>query len=471
MSHKARFALGGLLVFILAGLVGCSIFRRNSDSSLYQASGESGEVRKTWSGLSFFGQVTVEGEPAASLIALGFDSERAWSDFDDWEPAVGADPNAPYVYQLTTRYDGPRPCKICPLPAIVFRRSTDGGATWEPERFLVETKKSQNDPQIEVSNDGAIYAVILNDYRPGVKFLKSTDHGGTWSRPIVISPPGTNPAWSDRPVLAISSDGRDVYIGFNASASYVAASHDYGLSFLPPARTSKDRRYWFHNGGAVAPDGDVYFSVVDFSQSYAGDSFVDVLKSTDSGISWTTTRVDTSSEMPDCEWSPGCYLGFFGPLASLAADRDGTILLAYNAGDVPGAPQQLYVRTSPDGIDWSPRRMVSVPDPAVNNAFPAVAAGFEPGDFRLVWQDDRNGSTDSWNTWYSSTTDGGETWSEPVRLSDLDSGAPYKHPGGYLFPYGDYLEIAVDGNGTNHVIWGEGMSYIGPGGTWYTRGQ
>ena len=54
---------------------------------------------------------------------------------------------------------------------------------------------------------------------------------------------------------------------------------------------------------------------------------------------------------------------------------------------------------------------------------------------------------------------------------DLASGAPYKGRRGYVFPYGDYLAIAVDDQGDNHVIWGEGASWNGPGGTWYTRGQ
>jgi len=56
-----------------------------------------------------------------------------------------------------------------------------------------------------------------------------------------------------------------------------------------------------------------------------------------------------------------------------------------------------------------------------------------------------------------------------VRLSNLDSGAPYKTSAGYAFPYGDYLEIAVDPFGTSHVAWGEGTSYTGPGGTCIRR--
>lgn len=77
-----------------------------------------------------------------------------------------------------------------------------------------------------------------------------------------------------------------------------------------------------------------------------------------------------------------------------------------------------------------------------------------------------------WYTWYRSTSNGGTSWSSPdVRLSDLASGAPYKSAIGYAFPYGDYHELSVDSGGRNHVIWGEGASCSGPGGSWYTRGQ
>jgi hypothetical protein len=41
---------------------------------------------------------------------------------------------------------------------------------------------------------------------------------------------------------------------------------------------------------------------------------------------------------------------------------------------------------------------------------------------------------------------------------------------GYSFVYGDYYEIAIDDLGTTHIIWGEGTGYVGPGGSWYTRG-
>lgn len=430
-----------------------------------------GKEKKVWSGISYKKQTVVEQAPAVSLAAPGWDSERAWSGFDDWEPAIAADPSSTYVYQMTTRYNGPKACGPCPFPVIVFRSSSDSGITWSADKFLVISKKKQNDPEIEVANTGTIYAAWLDDFRPGVKFLKSSDRGATWSTPISFTGKGQKPAWSDKPILAISSNGQHVYVAFNASDSYVVASHDFGATFSAAVKTNNDTRYWFHNGGAVASNGDVYFSTVDFSQDYTGDSNINVLKSTNGGNSWTTTPVDTSKQMPDCSWAAGCYFGFLGPSAVLAIDGTGKIVLAYHAGDTSGGAQKMYVRTSTDGTTWTARQEVSNGSSTVNNAFPALAATPVNGEFRLAWQDDRNGSTNAWNTWYRSSTNGGSSWSTAVRISDLGSGAPYKSSNGYKFPYGDYFEIAVDATGRNYVIWGEGDSFTGPGGTWYTRGQ
>ncbi|MFN8598683.1 MAG: sialidase family protein [Anaerolineae bacterium] len=416
-------------------------------------------------------RVVIETQPSVSTVNAGFDQERVWGQYNDWEPAIAVDPSSSYVYQLTTRYNGPEPCNRCAGPYIIFRRSHDGGATWEPDKFLTPYRKAHNDPQIEVANDGTIYAAWLNDYVPGIKFLKSSNHGDTWSAPIAITTKAGQPNWSDKPILAISPTGRDVYIAFNASDAYVVVSHNFGATFSKPIKTNNDTRYWFHNGGAVAPNGDVYFSAVDYSQDYTGDSYINVLKSTNGGKTWTTTRVDTSKQMPDCAWAAGCSLGFFGPSAALAIDTAGTIMIAYNAGDVAGQPQKMWARTSTNGVTWSARQELSNGATTVNNGFPALATGPTAGDFRVAWQDDRNGSTTAWNTWYRSTNNSGTTWSAPIRLSDLGTGAPYKNTNGYAFPYGDYFEVAVDAAGMAHVIWGEGTSYTGPGGTWYTRGR
>lgn len=409
--------------------------------------------------------------PSSSATAAGFDSERVWGSFNDWEPALAVDPGSALVYQMTTRYNGPAPCKGCKGPWIVFRRSPDGGNTWEAERILTAAKGAYNDPEIEVAGDGTIYAAYLHGYNPGVKFVKSEDRGLTWSAPIALTQGAGPPGWSDKPIVAVSADGQDVYVALNASDSYVVASNDGGATFGNPKKTNSDSRYWFHTGGAVAPDGTVYFGAVDYSQTYEGDAHINVLRSTDGGLTWTTGRLDTSRQAPDCPWSPGCYLGFLGPSAALAVDSAGRVMIAYHASSTPGTPQRMYVRSSADGVAWAPRVEVGAASGSVHHAFPALAAGPTAGDFRVAFQDDRHGSQTAWNTWYRRSTNGGASWSVAVRLSDKAAGAPYKAAAGYRFPYGDYFELAVGPDGATHAIWGEGASYDGPGGAWYTKGS
>jgi hypothetical protein len=409
----------------------------------------------------------VASAPVASAPAQGWQPETVWSaSNNDWEPAVATDPSSNRAYELTTRYGGPKACKACPDPSIILRTSSDGGVTWGPDSFLCACRnvKAQNDPVIAVSNTGAVYAVFMNDYNPGVVFTKSTDHGATWSTPISLK--GSSLSFTDKPWMAISPNGQDVYVAFNSSDSYVVASHNGGASFSARVKTNSDSLYWFAEGGAVAPNGSVYFAESAENQSETGPVKLAVLKSTNGGSSWTTTFVDTSQQQPSCT-VPSCPGDFFGPSASLDVDSSGKILLAYSANNVASANKSMYVRTSTDGVAWSAR--ADIGQNVGDNGFPTVEAGSTAGDFRVAWQDSRNGPT-AWNTWYRRSTDGGATWSTAVRLSDQPAGAPYKSAAGYVFPYGDYMDLAVTSSGTNIAVWGEGPNYVGPGGTWSTRG-
>jgi hypothetical protein len=426
---------------------------------------------KGYTGLSFAKQTKVVGQASASATTTGFDSERVWSGNDDWEPTVALQPNSSTVYQLTTRYNGTKACTGCPFPVIVIRRSIDGGNTWQADHFIPTTKYQKNDPELQVADDGTLYLAWMDEYKPGVRFAKSTDGGSTWTTPLSLTPIKGTPNWSDKPLLLISPSGKDVYLGFNASDAYVASSHNYGASFGANVKVNNDTRYWFHTGGAVAPNGDVYFITSDFSQDYTGDANISLIKSTNGGSSWSIIRVDTSKQMPDCAWAAGCTLGFFGTVAGMAVDSAGKIMVAYNANNSPGTPMQLYARTSSNGgVLWSARMSIGGGG-TVNHHSVQMVSGPAAGEFAVVWQDDRLGANVAWNVWLRHTLDSGTNWAAPVRLSDLGSGAPYKTANGYGFPYGDYLGVARDAVGIYHVVWGEGISYTGPGGTWYTKGH
>jgi hypothetical protein len=402
----------------------------------------------------------------AAATTTGFDSERLWSTGDDWEPAIAVDPGSSWVYQMTTRYGGPKACSSCSDPAIIFRSSSNGGATWNADSYICACKnvKAQNDPQIAVASDGTLYAAWLNDYQPGVVFSKSANHGVTWSTPTSVT--GKSLSFTDKPILEISPRGKDVYIAFNSSDSYVVASHDFGATWGARVKTNSDGLYWFAEGGAVAPDGTVYFAESAENQTATGQVKLAVLRSTNAGASFTTTFIDTAEQQPACT-SAGCTNDFLAPQASLAVDSSGKVLAAYTLGTVAGAPKGLYVRTSTNGTTWSARQLLNG---SGDNGFPEVTHGPTAGDFRVAWQDNRNGAS-AYNTWYTRTANGGSTWSTQVRLSDQAGGAPYKSAAGYAFPYGDYFEMETAPSGVNYLIWGEGISYTGPGGSWYTKGQ
>lgn len=460
---QARWPTAAAVLLLLASAGGTTReFPRDAGTGkpdrpvIAQADQPAEKYRKTATGLTYAGQVRVEPLPGSG-ITPGFDSERIWSDQDDWEPALAADPNSGYVYQVTTRLS------VRPT-TVMFRRSSDNGATWGPDTEVLDDNEYQADPQIEVDQNGTVYVAFLDSNNTFL--LRSFDHGTSWTAPVALPLPP--PPYVDHELLAVSGDGQHVYLAFNANHSYVSASHDGGASFAAPVRTDSDNRQWFHTAYVVAPGGDVYFAVQDYSQSYLGATNVKIIKSTDRGHSWQTYLVDVSEQAPDCSWAAGCYTGFLGPTAGLGQDAGGVLAMVYNAGTKPGGNQRIWFRSSLDGIDWSERQAISPRSGEATHAFPLVVAGQAPGDFRVVWQ---GGEPNAWNTWYRRTTDGGAHWGPILRLSDRDGGAPYKTFRGYFFPYGDYFEIAVDGTGMNHLIWGEGKSYRGPGSSWYTRGQ
>src|SRR3954447_1347871 len=466
MRHRRVWLVG--IVLVLCAVAAALAVGRGAGGEEQEGKGDPDRDVAALRIAAFHGNAVKRVTAQAAVTATGFDSERLWSTGDDWEPAVAVDPSngSSWVYQMTTRYGGPKACSSCSNPAIIFRSSSNGGTSWNADTFICACKnvKAQNDPQLAVATDGTLYAAWLNDYQPGVVFSKSTNHGASWSTPVSVTGKSLN--FTDKPILEISPTGRDVYIAFNSSDSYVVASHNFGATWGARVKTNNDTLYWFAEGGAVAPNGTVYFAESAENQSATGQVKLAVLRSTNGGSSWTTTFVDTSEQQPPCT-VPNCPADFFGPQANVTADSAGKLMVVYTLGTSSGAAKGLYVRTSTDGTSWTPRQQLNSQG---DSGFPVISHGPAAGDFRVAWQDNRNGAN-AYNTWYTRTTNGGSTWSTQLRLSDLGGGAAYKTANGYLFPYGDYFEMETAPSGTNYVIWAEGTNYVGPGGTWYTRGQ
>ncbi len=397
-------------------------------------------------------------------VAAHFDTEQRWGTTSNiyWEPTVAADPSSNWVYQLTSDQV---------TYQILFRSSSDGGTTWGPSKPICPLRGTpwQYDPQIKVSKDGTIYVACLNGFNnPGIVFTKSRDHGVTWSRSLPIQ---GKLDYGDKPILIISSSGTDVYIGFNGKlAFYVAVSHNAGNSFARPVLATTESLWYYSYGGIVAPNGTAYFAVggeITIHGQQTGPTKVELLSSSDGGNTWRDHYFATGQEGLPCNVQ-NCYPDFYAPQDTITADAQGNLLFTYTKNDAVHGNASLYVSRSTDGgVTWTASLVLNA---LGDNTSPELGTGPTPGDFRIVWQDNRNGPH-AWNTWYARSTDGGISWSSAVRLSNRGSGASYKTPLGYRFPFGDYLGMDVNSTGVNFVIWGEGANVYADGGTWYTRGQ
>jgi BNR repeat-like domain len=433
------------------------------------------QLRDTQERLDALREARAAGTFGARISGGSFTSAPGWAGEavlnptkDDWEPAIAADPRAPYVYVVATRYAA-KPCKgNCPSPWMALAISKDGGATWGTQRPLCACKGSgQYDPIIEVVPDtGAVYAVYMNGYN--VVFIRSTDHGRTWTAPVTTY---GKVAWNDKPVMAMSDDGHDVYVSWNGPKGgdpWVAQSHDGGQTWTQTRLASSDL-YFFAYDADVTSDGRVLLAEagLDYANSVEldGPTQMHTFVSDDRGATWTDVVVD---EFPPSIACADCRADYYAGHVALSSDARGRLAIAYDAPVADHGFQRIYVRRSSDGgLTWSGRTALSQDG---EHATAPMLESRGNGDVRLVYyQTATGGNLDRWNVWYRASRDGGRSWTDPVKISDRGNGASYKHPAGFGEVYGDYGEMGITSSGAAIAAWGEGPSYIGPGGVWINR--
>jgi hypothetical protein len=403
--------------------------------------------------------------------AMGFTPQTrlGYASGDQWEPAIAAD-RFGHVYALAPQYLGVPGCPTCPSPTMILQVSNDSGQTWSAPRQIAEPGTGQWDPQVVVDPvDGqTVYAAWLQNGKSDTVVAKSIDYGQTWS---VVVADSTN-AGTDKPILAVR--GNDVYVAFNHSQkAWVASSHDGAQTFTQNQIDKNGGLGWaLVGGGTVAPNGHVHFGWAGYERNggATGDVNLFVSSSSDGGATWVTRTVDESGAPPDC-LAYQCGWAYLGAQLVLTSDDAGTLYALWNANapSNDGAPNRMYfAKSTNNGVSWTPRVEVSTAPAGSAHAFPAIVAG-AAGDVRIGWMDTRVGSL--WNTYYRSSTNGGATWSGETDLSTYVAGFSYIQPNGYGYPYGDYWELAIDGSGDTHAIWGEGLNYDSPGSIWYAKGQ
>lgn len=382
---------------------------------------------------------------------------------DTWEPAIAADRYG-NVYALVP--DFPPSCKGCPSSIADLVISNNNGKTWSAPVQIADPGSGQIDVQVKVDPvDGkTVYASWLQNNKSVIEVAKSTTSGQTWTTVIANS---TN-AGTDKDILAVR--GNNVYVAYDHSQTvWCSSSHDGGQTWTSVKVNANAQYGWsLTGGGTVDPAGNVYFAWTGYTQNGQAKGPVNlyVTKSSDGGLTWTSTLLDVSSSPPDCS-AYSCGWAFLGPGIAMTSDAAGKIYVLWNAGTVDGGPERMYLSSSSDqGTTWTPKADVSLAAVGVEHSFPSVAAGAS-GDIRIAWMDQRNNP--DWNVYYRTSANGGASWSGETVLSSYVSGYSYIFNDGFRYPFGDYFDMDIDNQGHTQTAWGEGYNWLTPGNVWYTR--
>jgi hypothetical protein len=344
---------------------------------------------------------------------------------------------------------------------IKVATSGDGGATFGPAQTICPacgTGTGQYDIVLATSTNGTLFATYMQSNK--ISFAKSSDHAVTWTPALTVS--GTS--WSDKPWMAVSPNGNDIYIAWSSHGNIVTvASHNGGASFSTPLQiTNETNIYYYPNGATVLNNGTAFMVASEYPEKgnntkITGALPIVVFRTSNGGTSWTRTVVDTLNTGAT-----------FATSSVTTIASDGTnLLLVYSGSLTVGANGKVYVRRSTDsGVSWSAR--VEMTTSAGGADATSVAAAGKTNLFAITWMDKRGGG---WNVWERESTDGGVTWSADVKVSDAISGATYKTPTGFGLPYGDYDMLAINSSGKPVAIMGEGDSGQINGDIWVNRKQ
>ena len=279
-----------------------------------------------------------------------------------------------------------------------WSRSTDNGATWTDGGELpTNANGDAGDPVLARDNTtGRIYFATLQFSGAGIDVFESTDNGATWSAPVQGAPGKTGGDFSqDKEWITVDNFGGsgngNVYLverDFGpGNGIYFFRSTDNGATFAPSGGTL------IVSGmqGAfvtVSPDHSVH------AYWYNG-STIQVRKSTDQGVTFASAVTVAS----------GLVGGTNGDLG-LTGLRQGTATFA----------------------------------PFRSNEFPHAAVNPISGNVYVTYDNDGPGS-DKADVFFVQSTDGGATWSAPIRVNDDATTTDQWQPTIVVSPAGDRLGI------------------------------
>ena len=266
--------------------------------------------------------------------------------------------------------------------------SHDGGYTWT-EDFLTSTNGVWGDPSIACDVNGDFYFFHLSNPDVGnwidrIVCQKSEDAGVSWNNGSYTGLNGTK--FQDKEWPAIDRANNNIYLTWTQF-------DDYGSS-LP------------------ADSSNIMFS-----------------RSTDAGETWSAAmRINQTAG--DCLDNDNTVEG-----AVPAVGPNGEVYVSWAGRQTNGNLAIMFDKSTDEGNTWLDEDIFvtdfpggwvyEIPGIYRCNGLPVIKCdtsdGSNHGTIYINWTDQQNGTTDT-DVWLVKSTDGGETWTNKVRINDDISG-------------------------------------------------
>jgi hypothetical protein len=341
-----------------------------------------------------------------------------------------------------------------------IHRSTDGGLTWASDILSDTLNGVWGDPVIVCDKFGHFYYFHLSNPPSGswvdrIVCQKSINQGISFATGTSVGKNGTKV--QDKHWVAIDRANNHIYVTWTEFDEYGSSnpadstrilfskSTDGGATWQVPKRINKISGDCLDSDNtvegavpAIGPNGEIYVS-------WAGPAGLVFNKSIDGGQSWMNNDVLIANLGLGWDYKiPGIYRANGLPVTlcdtAAASPYRGTIYVNWSAQMGDSTDTDVFLAKSTDGgITWSNPIRVNDDGPGKHQFFTWMAIDQKFGYLYFVFYDRRNYSDNQTDVYMARSTDGGQSF-ENFKISQ----SPFL-PDENVF-FGDYTNITAYNN-------------------------